>query len=321
MKGRRPGISLVELLIALPLGLIIAGAVLQVMFLSVETFERNLFYSYNPCWQGAERIFAFLDVPLKYCGVGLPENWEMNLFSSTTTPTWSTWRRPLSVGNTVDGVNYRTAGNDWGNTLRIVAGPPSGIKLIRTLTLESGAQTTAYMTGPVKSDSTVGLATSVSWLLFPGVEVPVRMTASAGSSTPKVLARADAEIPWGTPVCRLLAMLVFMKDGALCANFNDNSGAQPLVRDVEDVQFRLDASGKILTVKVILAETSGAVRGRPFVHGKSASSAARWQRSRGPSRVGGSSRQSAASLRRAVQHGAERNRRLTDLRTSGDSGT
>ncbi len=266
MKLRRRGMSLVEILIALPIGVMLAALTLQVMVASIETFERSYFFSYDPSWLGAERFFAFLDAQLKHCGVGLPETWETSLFCSPssaldTRPAWADWGSPLSVGITNQGSSFVSAGNDWGNTLRIVAASPSGEVVSKSLSLEDEVRTGASLSGAVKSDSTVAQTSSVSWLLFPGTEVPVRMVSDANSSSPIVEARADTMIPWGTPACRLMALMIYMRNGVLYGNFNDSSGGQPLFRGIEDVAFRLDAGSKVLCVKVSLASNkSGETR-------------------------------------------------------------
>ncbi len=258
MLLRRRGLSLVEILIALPIGALLAALSLSIMFASIETFERNYFFSYDPSWLGAERFFAFLDAQLKHCGVGLPESWDESLFSASRLatdqmPAWASWYSPLSVGVSTEGSSFISAGNGWGNTLRIVAASPSGQVVSEPISLEKQVRAQVSLSGAVKSDSTVGVTTSVSWLLFPGTEVPVRMISGANSSAPTVEAREDTTIPWGTPTCRLTALMIYMKDGVLYGNFNDLSGGQPLFRGLEDVAFRLDAGSKVLCVKVSLA--------------------------------------------------------------------
>ncbi len=252
------GMTLVEILIALPIGVLLIAATLQVMFAAVETYERNYFFSYSPSWLGAERFFSFLDAHLKHCGVGLPESWDVSLFCSSssaldTRPTWAGWGSPISVGVSDEGSTFHSAGSDWGNALRLVAASPSGEVVSKAVSLASEVQTQISLSGAVKSDSTVSQVSSVSWLLFPGTEVPVRFFSDANSSSPTVVSRADTTIPWSTPVCRLTALMIYMRNGALYGNFNDSSGGQPLFRGIEDVAFRLDAGNKILCVKVSLA--------------------------------------------------------------------
>ncbi len=258
MLLRRRGLSLVEILIALPIGIMLAGLTLQIMFAAVETFERSYFFSYDPSWLGAERFFAFLDAQLKHCGVGLPESWGVSLFCPSTwslesQPAWASWGAPLTVGNSEEGSSFSSAGSDWGNALRIVAAAPTGQVVSKSVSLPDDVRTKIELSGAVKSDSTRGVTTSVSWLLFPGTEVPARMVSDANSSSPTVRTRADTTIPWGTPVCRLMALMVYMRNDALYGNFNDSSGGQPLFHGIEDVAFRLDAGGKVLCVKVWLA--------------------------------------------------------------------
>ena len=61
--GKARGVTLVELLTAIPLSLLILTAVLQLFFLAVRTFERNEDMSAAPGWDAAEKFLAFLGTP------------------------------------------------------------------------------------------------------------------------------------------------------------------------------------------------------------------------------------------------------------------
>lgn len=248
--------SFIDILIAIPLFIAAVYSANAMLSNAVTIFEKYEFYAADSTWQSAERFFAFLDTPLRHCGVGLPDSWESDLFSASMSlssmPDWSLWEKNISVGTTTGGYNYHSAGDDWGNTLRLVSAVPTDGVVVKALSLESGTRTKAYLSSAVKSDTTLGLTTSVSWILFPGTKVPVRMVSNASSSSPTVLARSDTLVPWGTPVCRLLTMTMYFQNETVYVNFHDDSGAQPLLRSLDDVQFRLDTTNGLLSVRVAL---------------------------------------------------------------------
>jgi len=246
--------TLVEVLTALPLFVLLSGGALFVMQNAVESFHRSEDYVSGPGWDGAERVFAFLETPVKHCGVGLPERWQSDLFSPPlplySMPPWSLWRKSVSVGSSVDGYNFRPAGAGWGNTLRLVSCMPTGHVVLKELQAEANAFVKSLFSGAVKEENTADARLSVSWLLFPGTEVPVRLVREAAGSSPTVTAREALAVPWGTPVCRLLAMTVFAKNGTVYVDYHDGSHKQPLFRDVQALWFRFDEPRRLLGVKV-----------------------------------------------------------------------
>jgi hypothetical protein len=257
MKRSR-GVTLVEILISLPLMLAVSWAVVSVMFLCTEVFERSEFYARSTSWQSAERLLAFLDGHLKHSGIGLPERWDSDLFSPfiglDLMPKWSFWKKTVSVGNSVSGRSFVSTGTHWGNTVRIVSAVPTGQVLVKPLVLENARMAKMYLSDSVKNAPSVDPISSTSWLLFPGTEVPVRLASGAATSVPGVAARRDTEIPWGEPVCRLMALLIYAEDGTVYGDFCDGSGTQPLFRSIDQVLFRIDPMGKLLTVKILLRQ-------------------------------------------------------------------
>ena len=69
-RKRKQGSSLVELLIALPLAVVLAGGALRVMSSCLASFEKSYVLAAHPGWQSAERLFAFLDLHVRHCGIG-----------------------------------------------------------------------------------------------------------------------------------------------------------------------------------------------------------------------------------------------------------
>lgn len=256
--GRLRGLALVEILVSLPLALVISWAVVRVLFFCTDVFEQSEFFARNVSWQSAERFFAFLDEPVKHCGAGLPENWDFDLFSPFMgldhMPRWSFWKKRVSVGNSVCGRNFIPAGSRWGNTLRIVSAAPTGQVLAKPLVLENARVSRMYLSGPVKNSPSVDPASSTCWLVFPGTDVPVRLVSDAAGISPEVAARRDTQIPWGEPVCRLMALQLYADDGTIYGDFCDDSGSQPLFRSIENVYFKIDPSGTLLTVRVVLKQ-------------------------------------------------------------------
>ena len=255
MVRRRRGMTLIEVLTALPLAALVAAGLLEVLWQGLKSFEKHESVAAAPAWQAAERLFAFLDMPLRHCGAGLPESWESDLFapslSLSSMPPWSLWKRPLSAGNSVRGKGFRAVdASSWGNTLRLVSAVPSGAILTQRLELEAGVSRQAFFSSPIKSESTLGLASSVSWVLFPGTELPVRMTSGGNTASPKVLSRRGGSVPWGTPLCRLMAVTLCADGGVLYGDFCDGSGNQPLFRGIEKAEFRVDPLRHLVTVRL-----------------------------------------------------------------------
>ena len=256
-KRRRRGMTLVEVLTALPLFVLLSGGALFVMQNAVGSFHRNEDYVSGAGWSSAERVFAFLETPVKHCGVGLPERWQADLFSPPlplySMPAWSLWQKGVSVGDSVDGYGFRSTGAGWGNTLRLVSCMPTGNVVLKELQAEANVSVKSSFSGAVKEENTVDARLSVSWLLFPGTEVPVRIVREAAGESPTVTARAPLAVPWGTPVCRLLAMKVFVKNGTVYVDYHDGSHEQPMFHGVQALGFRLDEERRLLGVKVQFA--------------------------------------------------------------------
>ena len=254
---RRRGMTLVEVLAALPLFVLLSGGALFVMQNAVESFHRSEDYLSEPGWSSAERVFAFLETPVKHCGAGLPGRWQADLFSPplplNSMPPWSLWQKSVSVGDSVGGYSFRSTGADWGNTLRLVSCVPTGNVLLKRLQAEANVSVKSLFSGAVKEENTVDARLSVSWLLFPGTEVPVRLVREAAGESPTVTARESLAVPWGTPVCRLLAMTVFVKNGTVYVDYHDGSHEQPVFRDVQALGFRFDEDRRLLCVKVQFA--------------------------------------------------------------------
>ncbi len=252
---RSPGMTVVEILVSIPLMLIVAWAAVQTLSLCTQCFERT----YNDCAdvsrQSAERLEAFLDNAIKHCGVGVPERWQSDLFSPPTAlnfmPPWSLWKTAVTAGNALNGKGFISAGIGWGNTLRILAAVPTGQVVVRPFRIERGERTRLYLSSSVKSESSVKIFSAASWLLFPGTEVPLRFTGDALSDRPMVSAYEDAFIPWGTPVCRLQALVIYASGGRVYADFCDSSGAQPLFNGIERLAFKVSPE-RLLSVKVSL---------------------------------------------------------------------
>ena len=58
--------TLVEVLTALPLFVLLSGGALFVMQNAVESFHRGEDYVSGAGWSSAERVFAFLETPVKH---------------------------------------------------------------------------------------------------------------------------------------------------------------------------------------------------------------------------------------------------------------
>ena len=245
--GKARGVTLVELLTAIPLSLLILTAVLQLFFLAVRTFERNEDMSAAPGWDAAEKFLAFLGTPARHCGVGLPGWWDSSLFSTLThpgaLPAWSLWGSAAVVGNSRYGESFAAVGDGWGNTLRIVYGVPRDVILLEDLCLRRSESAPARFSDALRIAGATGERKTSSWILFPGTSTPVHVVSDAQSDRPLLRARRDTRIPWGAPAFRLMALQICAYDGRLYVNYYDDSGNQPLAQNVEEVRFRLEKSG------------------------------------------------------------------------------
>ncbi|MGI6075510.1 MAG: hypothetical protein ACOYD9_04000 [Pyramidobacter sp.] len=252
---RSRGMTVAGILVSLPLMLVVSWAAVQVSSFCTECFERTQSCCTDASWQSAERLLAFLDNAVKHCGVGLPERWESDLFSPpaalNSMPPWSLWKKAAVAGNAVSGKGFVSSGIGWGNTLRILSAVPTGQVVVQPFQLEKGAAARLHLSAPVKSESSVKIFSSASWLLFPGTEVPLRFSRDALSDRPVVTARDHVDIPWGTPACRLQALVIYALGGRVYADFCDSSGAQPLFNGIEGVLFKVSPE-KLLSVKVSL---------------------------------------------------------------------
>lgn len=249
--------TFVEVLTALPLFILLSGGALFVMQNAVESFHRNEDYAASPGWSGAERFFAFLETPVKHCGVGLPERWEPDLFSPAlplyAMPPWSAWGKNVSAGDTVGGFGFHPTGADWGNTLRLVSCMPTGNIVLEELRAEADTPVKSFFSGAVKEEDSAHASSSASWLLFPGTEVPARITRGAAGQSPTLAARKSFSVAWGTPVCRLLAMTVFVKNGTVYVDYHDGSHEQPVFHNVQALGFRVGDNGRLLCARVRFA--------------------------------------------------------------------
>ena len=257
---KRPGVSMTELLFVIPLSLVIIAAVLQLMFFSVSSFERIEDLTALTGWSSAEKLFSFLGTAVRHSGIGLPDRWEKELFSGQTNlssiPAWALWKKPVSVGNSISGYSFTDSSGEWGNTLRLVYGVPVEIILTETLSLTAFEKRSAVFSGNVGISGKLGATKSGSWILFPGTLVPVLVTGDGNSANPTVCSQQDTYVPWGTPPCRLMAVSLYVSGQTLFANFHDESGAQPLLKNVSAVEFRLEGA-EVLHVKVKFLMNSG----------------------------------------------------------------
>ena len=256
---KRKGFTLVELLIALPLVLLIVGGAVDVLSRCLAASERIYLYVAHPGWQSAERLFAFLDIHLRHCGVGLPSDWEARLFSEQTVvgymPEWSLWKKPVDVGETNEGTDFSSTGSSPGGALRLVSAVPTDSVLLRAFSSEGGRER-AFFSAPVKSETTNSPASTASWIVTPGGHVPLRMTADVDSASPVLLAREAVALPAGTRICRLAALTMWARNGVVFADFHDDSGAQPLFRHIDELAFTLDTVRSLLKVKAVCAAGS-----------------------------------------------------------------
>lgn len=259
---KRKGFSLVELLVALPVVLMLSAAALDVMSACLKSFEKDAFFAAHPGWQSTERLFAFIDVHVRHCGLGLPPSWGSSLFSDAAAlnamPAWAAWGGPIDVGESVEGRGFRSTGDAPGGTLRLVSAVPSGAVLVRPFAAEAGERARAFFSDAVKSEANVRPLSSASWLLVPGWEVPLRLAGDANTSAPLVEVRQDADLPVGAVVCRLAALAVWCVNGVVFADFYDESGDQPLFRHIDEVSFRLDTDRRLLTVRAAFGADAGA---------------------------------------------------------------
>ena len=248
--SRRRGFSLAELLVALPISAVIIAAAVGGLSVAISSFEKHGFYAYGRGWDSVERFFAFLEIPVRHCGVGMPENWDSSLFSPTPRPAWAVWGKAAAVGNSVNGAFGAT--DDWGNALRLVYGIPTGAIVTEAVALDPDESATLSLSESVRDDATLDNTSSASWLLFPGTYAPTRMTANGATSSPTVKSNVSAYVSWGTPVCRFMAAYIYFSNGIVYCNFNDGSGAQPLFRHIDGLLFKLDDG--LLTVKATLED-------------------------------------------------------------------
>ncbi len=260
LKKRR-GFSLVELLVALPLALIIGSGALRVASLCLASFEKSYLVAAYPGWDSAERLLAFLDLHVRHCGIGLPRSWESDLFSPPlglgSMPVWSRWGRALEVGESVGGQSFRSSGENSGGTLRLVSGMPSGSVLLTPFAVSAGESARAELSSPVKSEAAGSPVSAAEWVLAPGWRTPLRLVSDANRSSPLLTARRDLSLPAGVRLCRLAALTAWASGGVFYADFNDQSGAQPLFRHIDEVEFRLDTNRRLLRATVRFAGALG----------------------------------------------------------------
>jgi len=253
---RKKGFSLVELLLALPLVLLISGVALGVLSRCLAATEKISVLTAHPGWQSAQRLFAFLDINVRHCGVGLPAEWNADLFTEQSVagslPGWSLWGGPVDVGNSYEGMGFYSTGSSPGGTLRLVSAVPTDSVLLRSFFSESGRER-AYFSSAVKSETTNAPGSAASWIVVPGRQTPLRLTADVNTSSPVLRAQKEIELPAGSRICRLAALTVWCNNGVVFVDFHDESGAQPLFRHIDELSFILDTARRLLRVKVVCA--------------------------------------------------------------------
>ncbi|MBP5211871.1 MAG: hypothetical protein J6Z30_03330 [Pyramidobacter sp.] len=261
-QGRkRRGTSLVELLIALPLAVVLAGGALRVMSSCLASFEKTYVFAAHPGWQSAERLFAFLDLHVRHCGLGLPSGWERSLFTDRadldSQPPWASWKRPIDVGEGGASRVFTSSGSTPGSTLRLVAAVPPGVTLVSSFSADAGTTGRAELATPIKSETTSSLVSSSSWLVAAGWNTPLRLFSDVNQASPVLAVRQDVSLPAGARLCRLAALKVWAQSGVVFVDFNDESGAQPLFRHIDYVVFTLDTNRRLLRAKVSFGDGNG----------------------------------------------------------------
>ena len=260
-RKRKQGSSLVEFLIALPLAVALAGGALRVMSSCLASFEKSYVLAAHPGWQSAERLFAFLDLHVRHCGIGLPSVWDRTLFTDrpepASQPPWASWGRPLDVGEGGASLAFASTGTAPGRTLRLVAAVPPGVTLLKPLSADAGTTQRAELASPVKSETTNSPLSSSSWLVAAGWNIPLRLFSDVNQTMPVLAVRQDVTLPSGARLCRLAALKMWAQSGVVFVDFHDESGAQPLFRHIDDVVFTLNTGRRLLRAKIIFGAESG----------------------------------------------------------------
>ena len=261
VRYKKRGFSLVELLIALPLAVVLAGGALRVMSSCLASFENTFVFAAHPGWQSAERLFAFLDLHMRHCGLGLPSSWDRLLFTDRPEPAsqqpWASWERPIDVGEGGASFAFASSGAEPGRTLRLVAAVPPGVTLLRAFSADAGTTARAELDEPVKSETTNSPVSSSSWLVAAGWNTPLRLFSDVAQASPVLAVRQDVRLPAGARLCRLAALKIWAQGGVVFVDFHDESGAQPLFRHIDDVVFTLDTSRRLLRAKVSFGAEGG----------------------------------------------------------------
>lgn len=261
LRWRKRGSSLVELLIALPLAVVLAGGALRVTSSCLASFEKTCVFAAHPGWQSAERLFAFLDLHVRHCGLGLPSSWERTLFTDRpeldSQPPWASWKRPIDVGEGGASRVFTSSGSAPGSTLRLVAAVPPGVTLLSSFSADTGATGRVELAAPVKNETTSSPVSSSSWLVAAGWNFPLRLFSDVNQASPVIAVRQDVNLPAGARLCRLAALKMWAQGGIVFVDFNDESGAQPLFRHIDDVVFTLDTNRRLLRAKVSFGGENG----------------------------------------------------------------
>jgi len=225
---RSKGLTLVELLIVLLLGILITGTVVGLLFTFVKSYEENV--EYTTARQRGQMVFTILSRPVKLAGLGMPTSDDFgDCFSEEDEI--SSWEGPVDI-----------TGSD--DILRIAYAVPSGIAVAEGKVYSSGSSLTI--------DLTSGDVAETDWITFPSANTVFKLNSTGSSeidATPK--SGNGGTLPFFDELHYVRFLQSTLEDGIFKVIDPLTGNSLSSVEGIEDVFFEYKSEEKLLTAYIL----------------------------------------------------------------------
>lgn len=235
MTGRSKAFTLTELLIAMLIVGIIAGATIGLLVTYLKQFEQST--ELTAARQRGEMVFAILDAQVLHSGLGMPDETAAFQSAFAGLGAISGWNAPVSVTS--------------GDVLQIVYAVPAGLAVTAEYELQAGTSQNIGLTGPIPANLlATGITCTKGWAIFPSLGNPVKVTGISGS-TLTILPTVDGHLAFFDELHYIRAERVTISGEHLYTEDVTNQSAQPRLEGIADLRFQWDASSRLLRCWVL----------------------------------------------------------------------
>ena len=245
----RRGFTLVELLAALLISGVAAGAVVSILFSCLKSLE--LHGDLAQATQRAELALAMIQPFVLNAGLGLPDSRpgdSMKANNGVPAAPVRSFTRPVQLAEN----NVQVSEADAAPSLWTVYSVPSGIGSIRDVRLTRSKESEIPLGGGASDADflVAGTHSMKSWVTFPLAGAPLRVVRRNDDSL-IVMPQADCTVAAFDELYYIRAGKIFVDNCTLMIDRMDGAGAQPGVAGVAGLWFEFDGDRRILTARAL----------------------------------------------------------------------